>query len=170
MMARHLCAAGYRRIGFIGGDGADTRGADRRRGFLAALGDAGRPTDRLVIDGAPPVSMAEGAAAMEALLTRWPDTEAVMCVSDLSAFGALGAARRMGRPAPSGVAVAGFGAYDLSEHAHPALTTIDAKATEIGARTADLVLSALARDDAAATREVIRIAPDLIPRASTARP
>ena len=109
-IAHHLVEKGYRRIGFIGGDSSrDTRGSDRRRGFLAALNDLGVAGDRLMTSGAPPVTMREGSEAMTRLLERWPDTQAVMCVSDLSAFGAMSALLRSGSKVPEDVAVAGFG-------------------------------------------------------------
>lgn len=167
-MARHLHAQGYRRIGFIGGDNSrDTRGADRRRGFLAALKELALSCDRLVADGAPPISMREGAAAMGRLLERWPDTEAVMCVSDLSAFGALGEARRSGRRVPEDIAVAGFGDYDLSEHAYPAITTIDSQATAIGRKAAEVILGSLEHPEAARLPDRIEVETRLIVRAST---
>ena len=144
LVARHLHAQGRRRIGFIGGDGRrDTRGADRQRGFAAALQALGLATERRVAGQAPPLSMREGAQALNRLLDRWPDTDAVMCVSDLSAFGALTAAQRRGLAVPEDLALAGFGAYDLAEHALPGLTTVDAQARRIGDEAAGLILAAL---------------------------
>ncbi|RVC63391.1 LacI family DNA-binding transcriptional regulator, partial [Mesorhizobium sp. M4B.F.Ca.ET.088.02.2.1] len=85
LMVDHLVARGYSRLGFIGGDTSrDTRGLDRRRGFVAALQDRGLDASRVIASGVPPISMREGAAAMVEMISRWPDTQAVMCVSDLS--------------------------------------------------------------------------------------
>ncbi|MEM9144873.1 MAG: LacI family DNA-binding transcriptional regulator [Pseudomonadota bacterium] len=176
-MARHLVERGHRRIAFIGGNGArDTRGADRQRGFLGALRDAGLASDRLVADLDPPISMHQGAAAMERLLARWPDTTAVMCVSDLSAFGAMTAALRRGLAVPERLAVAGFGAYDVAEIALPAITTIDVQAHRIGVEAARVILEALAGEagdggdaDAVADRDTqVTVTARLLPRASTA--
>ncbi len=169
LMARHLHDRGYERIGFIGGDeGADTRGADRRRGFVEELARLGLPAPRLISVGPPPVSMDEGAAAMQTLLDRHPDTQAVSCVSDLSAFGALSAALNRGLSVPDDVAIAGFGAYDLARHAVPALTTIDVSAREIGVKAGEVIISALADRDAAASPDVIETTIRLIARNATA--
>lgn len=146
-MARYLFDLGHRRIGFIGGDGTrDTRGADRQKGFLAALKTLGLPDDRVVADLDPPITMREGVHALERLLEQWPDTTAAMCVSDLSAFGAMNAALRKGLKVPEDIAVAGFGAYDLSEYALPGITTLDAHAHLIGSETARVILNALSGD------------------------
>ncbi|MEM8812005.1 MAG: LacI family DNA-binding transcriptional regulator [Pseudomonadota bacterium] len=166
-IAEHFHELGYRRIGYIGGDGSrDTRGADRRRGFVAALHGLGLSTDRMITDAAPPISMQEGGDAMNRLLDRWPDTEAVMCVSDLSAFGAMAAAQRRGLTIPDNIAIAGFGAYDLSEHAIPAITTIDSRALEIGLQTADLIREMLGETPSDAPRTV-EVDIDLVVRPST---
>ena len=168
LMARHLHSCGFERIGFIGGDvGADTRGADRRRGFVDEIERLGLPSPKLVSIGPPPVSMQEGAAAMETLLAQHPDTQAVMCVSDLSAFGALSAALNRGLSVPKDIAIAGFGAYDLSAHAYPPLTTVDVSAHLIGLKAGEVILSALMDDEVAASPDVIETPTKLVLRAAT---
>ncbi|MGL5012168.1 MAG: LacI family DNA-binding transcriptional regulator, partial [Paracoccaceae bacterium] len=64
-MVDHFVARGARRIAFIGGDAdRDTRGTDRRAGFIAAMERHGLDATRLIAAGVPPISMLEGAAAM----------------------------------------------------------------------------------------------------------
>lgn len=168
LMVDHFVARGYSRIGFIGGDTSrDTRGLDRRRGFIAGLESYGLDAGRLIASGPPPITMREGAAAMRAMMERWPDTQAVMCVSDLSAFGALSECQRQGLGVPDRIAIGGFGAYDLAEHAVPAITTIDASAREIGVRAAGTVLEALAGPASAGGYLRIEISPSLIARQTT---
>lgn len=143
-MVDHFVAAGYRRIAFIGGDASrDTRGSDRRLGFIAALANHGLDAARLIDAGVPPISMREGANAMARLLAEFPDTEAVICVSDLSAFGALTECQRRGVPVPGRIAIGGFGDYEIGGICVPALTTIDAQARQIGERTGRLILDLL---------------------------
>lgn len=143
-MVDHFVAAGYTRIAFIGGDASrDTRGGDRRLGFIAALTDHGLDASRLIDAGAPPISMREGANAMARLLAEYPDTEAVICVSDLSAFGALTECQRRGVAVPARMAIGGFGDYEIGGISVPALTTIDAQARQIGERTGLLILDIL---------------------------
>ena len=162
----HLVAQGRHRIAFIGGDTArDTRGLDRRRGFVAAMQRHGLDATRLVDAGTPPISMAEGAAAMADLLMRMPDTDAVVCVSDLSAFGALTECQRRGIAVPDRVAIAGFGEYEIAPICVPALTTVNPFPLRIGLEAAALILSAL--DGRLSEPATVAITPGLLPRAST---
>lgn len=165
-MVDHFVAKGLTRIAFIGGDTTrDTRGADRRAGFIAAMQAHGLDPSRLIAVGAPPISMREGAGAMGRLLETMPDTQAVICVSDLSAFGALTECQRRRIDVPGRLWIAGFGDYEIAEISVPALTTINPFPREIGARTAELILDMLdGRQDEPAR---IAIAPELLIRQST---
>ncbi len=165
-MVDHFVARGLARIAFIGGDTTrDTRGADRRAGFIAAMQAQGLDATRLIAAGAPPISMREGAEAMGRLLETMPDTEAVICVSDLSAFGALTECQRRGIDVPGRLWIAGFGDYEIAGIAVPALTTINPFPREIGARTAALILDLLDGQDTPPAR--IAILPELLIRQST---
>jgi LacI family transcriptional regulator, gluconate utilization system Gnt-I transcriptional repressor len=165
-MVDHFVARGLTRIAFIGGDTSrDTRGADRRAGFIAAMQAHGLDATRLVAAGVPPISMREGAEAMGRLLSSLPDTQAVICVSDLSAFGALTECQRRGLDVPGRLWIAGFGDYEIASIAVPAITTINPFPRDIGARTAALVLDVLdGRQDKPAR---IAISPELLIRQST---
>lgn len=160
LMVRHFISVGYTKIAFIGGDTQrDTRGLDRRRGFVAAMEQAGLPAHRLIDAGAPPITMREGAVAMGRLLDQWPEVDAVICVSDLSAFGALGECQRRGVAVPTQVAIGGFGAFDVAACAVPTITTVDAFAADIGHSAAQLIAQVLAGGTAPRRTE---IAPRLI--------
>ena len=165
-MVDHFVAKGLTRIAFIGGDTTrDTRGADRRAGFIAAMEAHGLDATRLIAAGVPPISMREGAEAMGRLLDTLPDTQAVICVSDLSAFGALTECQRRKVDVPGRLWIAGFGDYEIAGIAVPALTTINPFPRDIGARTAELILDVLdGRQDRPAH---IAISPELLIRQST---
>ncbi len=165
-MVDHFVTVGYRRIAFIGGDAAgDSRGADRRTGFIAAMQANGLDATRLTAAGVPPISMREGADAMAQLLHDFPDTEAVLCVSDLSAFGALSECQRRGVVVPGQIAIGGFGDYEIGAVCVPSLTTVNPYPREIGARTADLIMTVLSGQNAEPV--TIRIVPDLLVRFSS---
>ena len=165
-MVDHFVTAGYRRIAFIGGDAdRDTRGTDRRAGFIAAMESHGLDATRLIAAGLPPISMREGADAMGLLLDRFPDTEAVICVADLSAFGALTECQRRGVDVPGRIAIAGFGDFELAAISVPSLTTINAFAREIGAQAAEVILEVLDGRQVGPAIRMIR--PDLIIRQSS---
>jgi LacI family gluconate utilization system Gnt-I transcriptional repressor len=165
-MVDHFVAKGLTRVAFIGGDTTrDTRGADRRAGFISSMRAHGLDTTRLIAVGVPPISMHEGAEAMGRLLETMPDTQAVICVSDLSAFGALSECQRRGVDVPGRLWIAGFGDYEIAEISVPALTTINPFPREIGTRTAELILEML--DGKQDEPTLIAIAPELLIRQST---
>ncbi|WP_431298632.1 LacI family DNA-binding transcriptional regulator [Tabrizicola sp. BL-A-41-H6] len=165
-MVDHFVARGLKRIAFIGGDTTrDTRGADRRAGFIAAMQAHGLDATRLIAAGVPPISMREGAGAMGRLLETLPDTQAVICVSDLSAFGALTECQRRGVDVPGRIWIAGFGDYEIAGIAVPALTTINPFPRDIGTRTAELILDVLNGRQNKPGR--IAISPELLIRQST---
>ena len=165
-MIDHFVSKGVTRIAFIGGDAdRDTRGTDRREGFVAAMQAHGLDASRLIAAGAPPISMREGAAAMGRLLDSLPDTEAVICVSDLSAFGALTECQRRGIAVPEAIWIAGFGDYEIAEVSVPALTTINPFPREIGARAAALILDVL--DGRQTEPAKVMIQPELMIRRSS---
>ncbi len=165
-MVDHFVVRGLTRIAFIGGDTTrDTRGADRRAGFIAAMQAHGLDATRLIAAGAPPISMREGADAMGRLLETLPDTQAVICVSDLSAFGALTECQRRDVDVPGRLGIAGFGDYEIAGIAVPALTTINPFPRDIGVRTAELILDVLNGRQNKPAR--IAISPELLIRQST---
>ena len=167
MLVDHLVGLNKTRIAFIGGDTErDSRGADRRNGFVAAMQRHGLDATRLIAAGTPPVSMREGASAMQALLQAIPDTEAVLAVSDLVAFGALTECQRLGIAVPEKLAILGFGNYEISGICVPALTTVDPFPLEIGLRAAAAVVQAISGDATTAPRVRI-VSPQMLLRASS---
>ena len=171
IMANYLVDCGYQKIGFIGGDTKhDIRGADRREGFREALEEKGLDTSRLWHSENPVINIGHGAEAMTGLLDQFPDTEAVMCASDLSAFGAMMSCVRRGVSVPEELAIAGFGAYDLSANAVPQITTLDVGAHRIGEAAAGVILRQLFGDEekpAGQPPERIEIPIRLLAREST---
>jgi LacI family gluconate utilization system Gnt-I transcriptional repressor len=87
--------------------------------------------------------MSQGAKVLEMMLRRWPDTDAVLCVSDLSAFGVLAECQRRGIDVPGRLALAGFGDFEVARCCHPRLTTVAVDCVGIGRRAAEIVLAAL---------------------------
>jgi LacI family gluconate utilization system Gnt-I transcriptional repressor len=140
-MVRHLHAKGYRRIAFIGGASMlDHRGQQRQRGYLLALTGMGLEP-RIIEHGESPITMSHGGESVSLLLEKWPDTDAVMCVSDLSAFGAIMECHRRGLRVPTDMAVAGFGDFEVSRYCTPTITTIAVAPYEIGRRAGELLLA-----------------------------
>ena len=142
-MVEHLHERGYRRIGFIGSSSAsDTRGADREHGFAEALRRHDLDDSRVIRLGAPPIPVEQGGEAIVEMMHRWPDTDAVMFVSDRTAFGALQECLRRGWGVPEKVAIAGFGNFDMARNCHPRITTTSIDCYEMGRFAAERIVTA----------------------------
>jgi LacI family gluconate utilization system Gnt-I transcriptional repressor len=91
--------------------------------------------------GESPITMSHGGESVKRLLEKWPDTEAVMCVSDLSAFGAIMECHRQGRRVPDDIAIAGFGDFEVSRYCTPTITTVSVDPYRIGRRAGELLVA-----------------------------
>ncbi|MCD7444229.1 LacI family transcriptional regulator [Streptomyces lincolnensis] len=146
----HLVALGRTRIATVAGpDDQEASAADRLEGY------------RDVLPTAPPhlVERADytrqgGADAMGRLLDREPGLDAVFVASDLMATGALQTLHEHGRRVPEDVAVVGFDDLtDLTESAHPPLTTVHQDVEGMGRLMARLLFDHTAQ--AAGSRVVV---------------
>ena len=146
-MTQHLINLGRRKIGYIG-ESEDTgmRVAQRRRGFLDAMQSKGLDANRLLAVGVPPIGMMQGRDAMRTMMERWPDTDAVLCVSDPCAFGAVSACHLAHICVPDQVAIAGFGNFEISQCSEPPISTVSVSGLEIGSMVATLIRSLLSED------------------------
>ncbi len=169
-LVKHLFEQGHRKIAFIGGTtNRDTRGADRRAGYEASIRKLGLKESRVISFGTPPITMKQGGEAIVRLLEQWPDVEAAICVSDLSAFGALMECHRRGWKVPKRIAIAGFGDFEIAATCFPAITTVGVNCADIGFKAGKLLLQAIEgeRLDRPVPQETILIDYKVIPREST---
>ena len=148
LLVKTLASKGYQKFGYIGGTTErDTRGNQRRAGFMQALSQLGLPAGRVISFGVPPITMEQGGQAVVSLLEQWPDTEVVVCVSDLSAFGAIMECQRRGIKVPDHIAIAGFGNYEVAACCHPRITTVDVDCYNIGRQAARRLHLAIKGED-----------------------
>lgn len=139
-MVRHLSASGRRRIAIIAGPLDTPGGRFRLEGYRQERGQ--ELDERLIAYGN--YSAASGAAAMDELLDRVPDLDAVFAASDLMAAGAVTTLRRRGLRVPEDVAVGGFDDSGLAATFDPPLTTMRQPFDRISAEMVSLLLDLIA--------------------------
>ncbi|UVO37198.1 LacI family DNA-binding transcriptional regulator [Bradyrhizobium arachidis] len=169
-LVHRLYQKGYRNIAFIGGASRrDTRGADRRLGYKRAVEELGLPVGRTISFGNPPISMQQGGEAIVQLIEQWPDVDAAVCVSDLSAFGAIMECHRRGWAVPGRIAVAGFGDFEVSRCSWPRITTVAVDCRNIGLEAGSVLLRAIddIRDGRRPGPETLIVPFEVIEREST---
>ena len=137
----HLIESGRRVIAAIG-TGRRPAGtvALRQRGYEQALRAAGLPRDRALYGDVEVFHREHGYLAMQGLLHRRPDLDAVFCFNDLLAFGALRALAEAGRRVPADVAVVGFDDVQECRYTSPPLTSVSPDKQAIAERAMELLV------------------------------
>ena len=102
------------------------------------------------------MTFADGAAAVDDLVHRGIEFDAVFAFTDTLAIGAMNRLRELGRRIPEDVAVAGFSGTELSTIVYPKLTTVEPPLTEMGQRAAELVLEKVRNPEAENRKIVLR--------------
>lgn len=160
----HLLRHGRRRPAFLRTDRANDPRADQREaGYRAALGEL-PPRVHFVPPEDDRTGPDFGARGLTEVLERWPDTDAVICVSDALAVGAICEARRRGLDVPGALAVTGFGDTDVAGASALDLTTVRIDGAAIGQAAARLTLAATA--DQPLPEKIIDIGYTLMRRAT----
>jgi LacI family transcriptional regulator len=122
-MTRYLLGLGHKRIGLIRGHPRHMASAERHRGFVDALVEAGiDPAEAPVEQGY--FSYRSGLEAAERLLDRTPRPTAIFASNDDMAAAAVGVAHRRGLDVPGDLSVVGFDDTSLATTVWPELTTI----------------------------------------------
>ena len=137
---RHLVEIGRRRIGFIGGFERMVETDARRRGYILGMNEAGLPVnERLMLftDFTPEA----GGQAVQTLLERAPDLDAVFACSDFLAVGVIETLRQQGRTVPDDVSVIGYDDIPLAAYYSPRLSTIHQPIQEGGRLMAQKLLA-----------------------------
>ena len=163
----HLVHDGRRHIATITGPLDMGAGIDRLQGYHDALRQAGLTTDESWQQPGD-FGQRSGATAMQALLERHPDLDAVFCASDVMAAGALEILRRDKRRVPEQVAVVGFDDSTIATSTVPALSSVRQPIEEMGREMARLLLAGLDSTAATGGKRVI-LATELVVRASSAK-
>jgi DNA-binding LacI/PurR family transcriptional regulator len=142
LAAGYLIESGRQKIGFIGGPSGDLEVQQRFKGYAAEMQKAGRsPDNSLVVNG--DYSLNSGGRAMEELLQRHPDLDAVVVCSDLMAIAAMDAIRNKGRRVFDDVAVVGYDGLSIGALSTPSLTTVSQHVSKAGKLLAENLLQYL---------------------------
>lgn len=137
-MTRHLIALGHRRIGFIEGDPNQSASALRRRGFEAALAEAGLPADpALIVPG--DFTYRSGLKAAECLLSLADRPTAIFAANDDMAAATVALAHRLSLEVPRDLSVCGFDDSAMATTIWPELTTIRQPIAEMARLATDML-------------------------------
>ncbi|MEU4442860.1 LacI family DNA-binding transcriptional regulator [Actinosynnema sp. NPDC050801] len=163
-LARRLAGLGHRRFAVLAGPPDLLVARDRLAGFKAGLADEGLdlPDANVIASG---FTRDGGHAAVADLIAAHTGATCVFAVNDVMALGAMAALRDHGLRVPQDVSVAGFDDIPTLRDLVPALSTVRLPLEEMGERAARLVL-----DDVVAGPRTVRVAGEVVLRASTSAP
>jgi len=161
-VAEHLLSLGRRRIVHIAGPQGNIDAQERADAFCRTITDsAGAMVEILQGD----FYEESGERAVETLLARRIEFDAIFAANDNMAIGALEALRKAGLRVPEDVALAGFDDIPLAQHL--GLTTVRVRIAELGQRALGRLLEILGGADGGGDE---LHEPELVIRATTEGP
>jgi DNA-binding LacI/PurR family transcriptional regulator len=163
---RHLVRLGHRRIAYLGNQFGLQSDTERFAGYRRALEEVDIGFDpELIVHGNGGPENARNPMARLLALSKPPT--ALFCYNDMSAYGAMCAAREHGLSIPSDLSVVGLDDLLLSSYTEPALTTIRQPKHQMGRLAAETLFHLLSGDN---PERLISMRGQLIVRKSTAPP
>jgi len=148
-VVRHLLEQGRRRIAVVGSKPTEQIGtaAIRYRAYVDAHAEYGVPVPKDLAVSGGQWHRSSGAEAMNTLLARTRDFDAVLALNDTLALGAIRAITAHGLRIPDDIAVAGFDNIDEAEYSTPTLTTVDPNRVHIARTAVDLLVRRMGGDE-----------------------
>ena len=134
----HLISAGHTRVAHLAGPHEFSIAGQRLEGYQRALRAHGIKLDPTLVTESD-MTRESGYEAARRLLTG-TDATAIFCANDMSAAGAIAAARDLGRSIPDDLSVVGFDDIPLAEDLYPQLTTVHVPQQELGRSATRLAL------------------------------
>jgi DNA-binding LacI/PurR family transcriptional regulator len=142
---QHLLQHGHIRIAHISGPDGHLPAMDRRKGYEAALREAGiEPHAAYIYEG--DFSEEAGRAGMRTLLSLPQPPTALFAGNDETAVGAMAVLRGVGKEPGRDFSVVGFDDLHIASLVTPSLTTIRQPMQRLGAESARLLVDLLRRD------------------------
>jgi DNA-binding LacI/PurR family transcriptional regulator len=147
----HLVAGGRRRIAAVGGAPNVGPATRRVQGYLEALAAAGLPDDPDLRVDTGPWGRAAGFRAVDAVLRRGVELDALFCFNDVVAQGAIRALADHGLRVPRDVAVVGWDDTEEASYTTPSLTSVAPDKRAIARTTVERLLAAVDGEPAGET-------------------
>ena len=139
---QHLIDQGFDRVAFLAGN-LDHRAQSRFDGYRLAMQEAGLQKLEIITQWQRHSSVALGSDLLALMHERGDRPEAIFCIDDNLALGAMQECRKRGIRVPDDIAIIGFHDLEFSACASPSLSSIVTRRFETGKLAAEKVLSAL---------------------------
>ncbi|AMC93976.1 hypothetical protein AOC36_08250 [Erysipelothrix larvae] len=136
----YLLSVGRKNIYFINSQLNRNYARKREQGFRLAMSQAGLSINEDYIVRLSSVTHALAYAATLHILDQNPRPDAILCVSDMFAIGALKACQKRNLRVPEDVAIVGFDNIEITTMVQPSITTIEQPSYQIGYQASELLI------------------------------
>jgi LacI family transcriptional regulator len=160
---KYLITSGCKNIAHIAGPEHIPTFQQRLRAYEDALRDYNRPLDPDLIVFSTGFSAEDGIETCERLLHR--NFDALFCVNDAVAIGAMHVLREKGYKIPEDISVIGYDDEPYSCYFSPSLTTIWQPVYDMGLLSSRILLDSINKDHQTIRTEVLK--PELVIRESS---
>ena len=133
---QHLLDSGYKRIAHIGTNDDKSIGSERKRGYIAALNNAGISLQQeyIILNDIdnPDVAIGKGFKATAQLFNLKNPQDAIFAVTDDIAIGVIEYAEENNISIPNELGLVGFSNAQMSNYIRPRLSTVEQNGFEMG--------------------------------------
>jgi LacI family transcriptional regulator len=161
----HLCGLGHKRLALVNGPRDWSQCADRREGFLDALGESGGKIARGADLEVEKMTIDAGEEMAAKILAAKNRPTAIFCTNDLLALGVEHALIAAGHKVPDDFAIVGYDDVAFATMAFVPITSVRQPAYELGHRAALQLLGEAGEEPH--KHEQVVFEPELVVRAST---
>lgn len=160
-LLEHLSSLGYKDVALMGGYSNIRTTIKRREDIINNADKYGISIRSYIIDS--DYSVEGGNIAMKTMLQSDTLPQAIICINDLVATGALSEAYKNNMNVPKDIAIVGYDNLDISQYIYPGVTTISSNYKEY----AEAIVYAIQNVDNINSNDKIVIQTDLIIRGTT---
>lgn len=169
-LVKHLADLGHRRIAFISGPSSWSTAEERLAAYRHWIGRVKAVASDDLIVFSREYREEEGARCAEGLLRSGVPFTALMCASDVLAFGALKTLEQHGLQCPADVSVTGFNDVPMAERWSPPLTTIRVDPFQAGKAAAEILFADMKTSPEERLPRHVLLPASMVIRSSTAAP
>lgn len=165
---KHLIDQGYKKIGIVGGYLDRTTGAERLKGYLQAIEEAGIAKDDSLIKIGN-FKKESGKRLTKELLEQSNKPEAIFATNIDMSMGALIAIKEMGLTIPDDIGIVCFDDSDWALILEPPITVIKQPVYQLGSTAAELLIKKIENKETSLNHEtkIITLLTKLVIRNST---
>lgn len=164
----HLIRQGYRKIAHLSGRMEVKNAMERYLGYKKALEDHGLEFRESLVKNCFDISQQEGFQFTQELMESGEKPDALFCITDLVALGAMNYLKSKKIEIPDSIGLVGFSNWMLSEYTSPSLSSVDQFGYRMGSKAAELLIDLLKNQDLG-HNETIEMKTELVVRGSSVR-